>query len=181
MGAAGLLALSSCVGPDCTLAMEDGLIVSVRDSVTLIPAGNGATVLVQDGNHLETLRYNGFLNPLDSLSFQGATERPGTYEVRITKPGYRLWTRTGVRVNRGDCHVIPVRLEALLQPSLESGWKETHSSVTQGHVQHYQNRNPISIGTNHKVSPLASGTTMPLTPTATPQRDRRQMRASSPI
>ena len=47
----------------------------------------------------------------------GAWEQPGTYEVTVEKPGFEPWVRSDVRVEPGECHVIPVRLEALLAPS----------------------------------------------------------------
>lgn len=104
--------LTGCLGPnDCTQGIQYGLVVTVRDSATGIAAGNGATVVAQDGTYIDTLIFI----PTDSLVFQGARERPGTYSIRITKNGYAPWTREGIVVRAGSCHVITVAIEALLQ------------------------------------------------------------------
>jgi hypothetical protein len=44
-----------------------------------------------------------------------AIERPGTYEVTVSKPGYRDWTQSGVRVTDGECNVRTANLTARLQ------------------------------------------------------------------
>lgn len=114
-----MLVIPACLGttgPDCTAAIMNGLLVRVRDSVTNIPAGSGATVTAEDGSYFETLLYLGSHTPLDSLTFQGATERPGTYTVRVSKGGYQPWTRTGINVPAGECHVTSVEVAARLQP-----------------------------------------------------------------
>ena len=111
--AAGLS--TGCLEPSaCTAHIEWGLRVQVRDSVTGIPAGVGATVIAVDGSYNETLRS---YPELDSLTFYGAGEREGTYLVRVTKDGYRTWSRSGIVVRDGGCHVIPVTVQASLQPS----------------------------------------------------------------
>jgi len=86
--------------------------VRVHDSITNLPTGEGASVTAQDGSYLETLRPIG-----DSFTFQGATERSGTYVVRVSKAGYQPWTRTGVVVAGSECHVIPVEIASRLQPA----------------------------------------------------------------
>ena len=88
--------------------------MTVRDSVTNIPAGHGATVTVHDGSYSDSLRLVGY--PSDSLGFQGATERPGTYTIDVQKAGYLPWSRVGVVVRAGSCHVIPVSVEVRVQP-----------------------------------------------------------------
>lgn len=46
----------------------------------------------------------------------GAWEAPGTYVVTVEKPGFMTWARGDVRVEAGECHVVPVHLEAALTP-----------------------------------------------------------------
>lgn len=46
-----------------------------------------------------------------------AGERPGTYTVTVSKPGFRDWQRAGIVVTADECHVHPVELSARLQPS----------------------------------------------------------------
>lgn len=43
-----------------------------------------------------------------------AGERAGTYDVKIGRPGYSSFSRSGVVVTRNECHVNPVLLEARL-------------------------------------------------------------------
>ena len=119
--AAALLAAltigSACfLGPgDCTTELRYGLVVLVRDAATGAPAGHGATATAQDGAYVETLHFNGGPGSADSLSFVGAGERPGRYEVRVNKTGYQPWSRRGIQVKSDACHVQPVMLEARLE------------------------------------------------------------------
>ena len=46
----------------------------------------------------------------------GAGERPGTYDITITKDGFMTWTAENVTVTADECHVIPVSLDANLIP-----------------------------------------------------------------
>jgi hypothetical protein len=117
-------ALLAC-GPDgptgtvCTALAAYGLQVQVRDSITGVPAGRGAAVTAQDGSYQETLAYLGSVYPQDSLTFVGAVERAGVYTVQVAKAGYRAWSRAGVVVTRDACHVIPVTVDARLQPGTD--------------------------------------------------------------
>lgn len=120
LGCVGLLA-TGCInltGDDiaCTLVLVQGLNVTVRDSVTGIPAGRQATVVAQDGSYSETLQFLGNIIVTDSLTFMGAGERAGTYRITVTKAGYQTWTRNGILVVRDVCHVHPVAMEVRLQP-----------------------------------------------------------------
>jgi hypothetical protein len=49
-------------------------------------------------------------------SRRAADERPGTYDVEVQHIGYQPWTTTGVRVDRGECHVGTRTLRAALKP-----------------------------------------------------------------
>jgi hypothetical protein len=100
----------------CTEILVYGLSVTVRDSVTHIPAGRQALAVAQDGAYTETLQFLGEFNPTDSLTFVGAAERAGTYQITVTKAGYQTWTRGGVPVRADVCHVLPVAVEVRLQP-----------------------------------------------------------------
>ena len=113
----GLITIS-CTAPHdvvCTENLVFGLTVKVRDSVTEVPAGRQATVIAQDGSYSETLQFLGAISPTDSLTFFGAAERAGTYQITVTKAGYQSWTRGGVHVAADACHVHPVVVEARLQ------------------------------------------------------------------
>ena len=103
-------------GHACTANIVMGLNVTVRDSVTGIAAGRGATVSAQDGTYSETLMFLGSVISTDSLDFMGAAERPGTYRITVTKAGYQAWTRNGVQVLDAACHVHPATVDVRLQP-----------------------------------------------------------------
>jgi hypothetical protein len=96
----------------CTAEVLYGLTIAVRDSVTGLPAAAEAIAVARDGGHQEIL--SGLFG--NDLHLVGAPERPGIYDITITKPGYQDWVRGGVNVEAGSCHVVPVIIEAKLQP-----------------------------------------------------------------
>ena len=109
----GLTAAAGCnllTEPACDLRALPAIVVTVRDSVTGTPLAGGARVIARDGAFADTVESG---NGADA--YHPAHERAGTYEVTVEQPGYRLWSRSGVRVRRGECHVNSVRLTALLQ------------------------------------------------------------------
>ena len=120
-----LVLLGSCgliTGPvSCTTDVTPALEVRVVDARTGAPAAHGTFATARDGSYTDTLGITGWTGPsLDSTTavvLEGAYERPGTYTVRITKPGYRLWERTRVHAREGQCGVERARLEALLEPA----------------------------------------------------------------
>ena len=94
----------------CTLSVEPGVIVEIRDAVDGAPIAATASGGVTDGSFQDSLRlYDG------SLTRAGADEREGTYTVRVLHSGYVPWEQTGVRVRDTGCHVDTVTLQANLQ------------------------------------------------------------------
>jgi hypothetical protein len=95
-----LAMLPACAEKSGSCGTTDGLAISGL-SVT-VRNGNGpvcdATVTATDGSYSETLRRN------SDCSYNGATERPGTYSVTATA-GSATATVTGVRVGGDPCHV----------------------------------------------------------------------------
>jgi hypothetical protein len=94
----------------CTLEARAGINVTVVDSLS------GREVAGSSG----IAREEAFADTLESIEpgqLFGVFERPGTYDVTVTAPGYRPWRVTGVTVGADECHVIPERLTARLQPS----------------------------------------------------------------
>jgi hypothetical protein len=96
----------------CTAEVIYGLTIAVRDSVTGQPAAAEASAVAREGSHEEIL--SGIFG--NDLHLVGAPERPGVYEITITKAGYQDWNRAGVNVVAGPCHVVPAIVEANLQP-----------------------------------------------------------------
>lgn len=116
LGSCGIIDPVVCPA-DVTPAVE----VQVFDARTGAPAAHGTLATAQDGSYTDTLEITGWRStPIDSTTafvVAGAYERPGTYTVRITKPGYRLWERTRVRAREGECGVESERLVASLEPA----------------------------------------------------------------
>lgn len=112
----GAMALSSCfLGPDvdhCQLYANWGIAVEVRDSVSMELAVFGAVLEIVEGSYRETVRGE-FPSQIELLR---ATERPGIYDLVVSKPGYVDWVATDVVVREVVCHVRTVRLRALLRP-----------------------------------------------------------------
>lgn len=99
----------------CTAETEPAIEVEVTDSATGEPAAGGATGVLVDGAYSDSLRVIGLDADGEGLLLGGAFERPGTYDVRVEKGGYQVWTREGVRVRGGDCGPRTVRLTARLE------------------------------------------------------------------
>jgi hypothetical protein len=96
----------------CTAIAVDAIVVTVVDSVTGQRICD-ATVTAVEGSFSQVLR------PFPAgaeCTYSGPTERPGTYEVRVTRPGYAPAAMTNVRGGADECHVIPVKLTVPLRP-----------------------------------------------------------------
>jgi hypothetical protein len=103
----------------CPDSVEPALVVEIYDDGTGLPAADGATGWVRDGDYVDELRPHEFLGTDEPVlvSLSAADERPGRYDVSVEKAGYERWTRTDVRVRSGVCNVRTVRLRADLVPA----------------------------------------------------------------
>jgi hypothetical protein len=110
-----LLGLAGCEQPTeprvCTAIAVDALVVTVVDSASGQRLCD-ATVIVIDGAFTQALRP---FPTVTECTYSGPTERPGQYEVRVTRSGYVPATMTNVRVTADECHVIPVKLTVSLR------------------------------------------------------------------
>ena len=107
------------LGVACTDNFVNGILVRVQDSLTGAPAASGATLIARDGAYADTVVVPpGAPNP-DTWVLATAGERPGTYDLTVSKAGYLTWQRSGVVVRMDDygCHPQTVELAALLQRS----------------------------------------------------------------
>ncbi|MDE2652903.1 MAG: hypothetical protein OXI71_03720 [Gemmatimonadota bacterium] len=96
----------------CTLIVEYGVKVEVRDSVTGDLLGSEATGTLTEGQYHETMeRWDDRRQHL-----VGAPERAGAYRVEVTVDGYKPWILQPVIVNKGRCHVGTVHLQADMVP-----------------------------------------------------------------
>lgn len=83
----------------------------VTDAATQKPICDAA-VRATDGAYSEALVMTGS----DGCAYAGAWERPGTYRITVTAPGYDSAAIHGVVVTAGECHVEPQQREVELSP-----------------------------------------------------------------
>lgn len=88
--------------------------MEVRSARTGAPEADRALGVLRDGDYVDTMHVSGVTSDGTPLSLEGAMERPGTYDVRIEKDGFRPWTRENVTVESGDCGPRTRRLTAEL-------------------------------------------------------------------
>lgn len=94
----------------CTQEFRYGISIQVRDGATGEGAAIGAEGAITEGDYSEILMVFG------DDTMLGAGEREGTYDIRITKPGFADWMASQVTVTADECHVQTVLLEANLVP-----------------------------------------------------------------
>jgi hypothetical protein len=102
--------------PICTLSVDPGVVVTIRDAADGKPLASTARGVVRDGAFSDSLRPYGGLGDGTLVSRAAADERPGVYTVTVVHQGYAPWERSGVRVRPGECHVQAASLTADLQP-----------------------------------------------------------------
>lgn len=95
------------LGPVCTAQAVFGINLTVLDG-SGSPAAQGAVGVAIEGSFTDTLITIG-----DS-DMAGAVERPGTYDITVSKPGHTSWSASGVTVSADECHVIPVHFDVAL-------------------------------------------------------------------
>lgn len=115
-------ALGACNDPNdvaCTLDIRPALTVTVRDARSDAIITAAATVFASEGSWRDSLRARGTTMVDGSpvlVTKSGADERPGTYRLDISAPGYVSRTVNGLQASAGVCHVTEVRYTARLQP-----------------------------------------------------------------
>jgi hypothetical protein len=108
------LASSACklVPGPCTTNAAPAVSVAVHDSASNALVGRGAKIIARDGAFADTADIT---NEYDG-PYGLAHERTGSYDVTVEQQGYRVWSRAGLNVTRGECHVQTVSITARLQP-----------------------------------------------------------------
>jgi hypothetical protein len=115
-------AMRGCItdGVVCSTEFVFGINVMVVDSATADPPSE-ATLLATSGTFTDSVGPRAPVQTVANgplvLVLSTAGERAGIYSVTVRSPGYRDWTRTGIRVTANECHVNPVNLTARLQPN----------------------------------------------------------------
>lgn len=99
----------------CTTEARAAINLTVVDSLTGQPAAfTGLFARAVDGTYADSTT-NFFTNPGNGTVAAGlAYERKGTYTVTVRAAGYQDWTKTGVNVTAGECHVNGAVLTARL-------------------------------------------------------------------
>jgi hypothetical protein len=88
----------------CLEYAAPAIAASVREATTGTPAV-GALVTATEGTYLDSARVYA-VTPSVGLAY----ERPGTYAVTASKPGYATARVTGVSVTSGQCHVLTAQV-----------------------------------------------------------------------
>jgi hypothetical protein len=97
---------------ECTTEARAAITVQVLDSITSAPVGEGATITASNGTTVySAVTHDDYPGP-----YQLAHEKAGEFTVAVQMSGYAPWSRAGVQVTRGECHVRTVDLTARLQP-----------------------------------------------------------------
>lgn len=123
-----LLTAASCksepLNPDpdgvvCTLEARSAVTVRIEDSASGAGIAAGATLVLRDGAFVDSLAVPANRTDLNDfpLSTMNTYERAGQYDITVRRNGYATWTRTGVAVTAGVCHVNGVTVTARLQPA----------------------------------------------------------------
>lgn len=113
-----LLGATGCdlLGPRaCTTELRPGISLLILDARGGPLASDSVFASAVDGGYADTAIRN--TRDAGYARVGLADERAGTYSVEVRGDGYEPWTRTGVRVSEGGCHVQTVDLEVLLQPA----------------------------------------------------------------
>lgn len=98
----------------CDTSIVAAVEVEIRDAVSLRPIADSARGIVREGEYVDSLRSSRATGD-GLLSLAGADERPGVYEVFVTRVGYLPWDTAEVLVRDSDCHVQQAILQANMQ------------------------------------------------------------------
>lgn len=101
---------------DCPQSSEPAVTIDVLDPVSAGSVDEDPSGTLTDGAFSDSLLVLGSAVNGEAYFLGGAYDRPGTYDVRVQKRGYRDWTREGVRVRSGACGPATVHLTARLVP-----------------------------------------------------------------
>ncbi len=103
---------AACTQPGlCSTEAVAGIQVTTQDAISRMQLCD-AMVVVRSGTYEETLQ----AFPGTPCSYAGAYERPGTYEVTVSRTGYRNATRRDIRVTQDECHVVTQEVPVELAP-----------------------------------------------------------------
>lgn len=113
-----VLTMAGCdIGGGCTLGVEPGLRVEVRDRttggyITSTPRG-----VAREGTYQDSLEVSGFSAdvPPRVATLDGWVP-VGRYTVHLASEGYQPWDTAAVQVREGDCGLETASFTATLDP-----------------------------------------------------------------
>lgn len=112
----------ACRDVVCAAIPTPAIAADITDSVSGAPAAYHASLIVS-GTSLYDSTYASppYPNVADTLSLRYVTSSvsvsSGTYDVRVRKTGYRLWSQNAVAVGGGACGPFPAKsVTVRLQP-----------------------------------------------------------------
>jgi hypothetical protein len=117
-----IVLLQACSSPteplnvNCPDIGRSALLVYVRESVSDALIGNAVTATAVDGRFFDAV------TTPDLPAFAGrpltlVDNRAGTYDVYVSRAGYKAWVTYDVQVKNGVCGIEPVNVAAKLQRS----------------------------------------------------------------
>ncbi|APE02251.1 hypothetical protein BM526_10560 [Alteromonas mediterranea] len=89
----------------CTTTVESGLVLSITDQSTQMPAACGVTVTTTEEAYTESVT-NDEAACEDSEAISMLQERPGFYTLTVEKPGYQDYLMEGLGIGSDLCHVL---------------------------------------------------------------------------
>lgn len=103
----------------CTAEARAAVNLRIQDSASGAGIAAGTTVVLRDGAFVDSLSIPADRTDLNDqpLSTMNTYERAGRYDITVRRNGYATWTRSGVVVTAGECHVNAVTVVARLQPA----------------------------------------------------------------
>ena len=87
-----------------------GVTATVTDGADGTQVNEGLSAVLAEGSYREEMEVRGDL-------LVGAGERAGLYQLTVMAHGFVTWSQSEIEVTADECHVDPVNLSVLLQPS----------------------------------------------------------------
>lgn len=102
---------------DCTLGDQKFAIeVSFYDAITNDLLTGPTPGAIGEGDYSDSLRVIAFDSDHQAVRSAAGESRTGIYRLTAKRSGYQAFVQSNIRVGSGPCGIIPVGIEAKLQP-----------------------------------------------------------------